>query len=376
MRNHVLAALALLAAVTAPASAAEICGNAIDDDGNNLVDEGCAPSQVSQVCESPLSCMETGMVSWSTGALHFDLPPDVAPKVPFGPSIGMRRYFTSMSTPGANPTSVNKKPLGDHWQHTYLTYINRVNVDTVVLHTNDGRDVRFTTSTTVGGWQSFTPQAGFHVLSMKWNTVSPNQYQMQLLTGETVVFNSVGQATELWDNLGPVPNKVLITWDSTTNGNVSTVTDANGKRRLLFSYSNGLMTSVAFQTFASSVWTTRHTTSYDFTVAGVTRDATSGWYVPANATEWTALLAGTGIANPSNLWLSQQASGNLPDSIGSTPLVPFNGPSYQNTVAGWSRKAVGTVDGGGNQDFQSTLLGNTATTSGLLLSFVAVMPTK
>lgn len=66
---------------------AEICGNDIDDDGNGLTDEGCYPTQTTGVCESPLSCGDTGMVSWSTGSVHYDVPPDINPQVPFGPGI-------------------------------------------------------------------------------------------------------------------------------------------------------------------------------------------------------------------------------------------------------------------------------------------------
>src|SRR5207247_4995763 len=95
------------------ASATEICGNSIDDDGNGLVDETCYPTLTTGVCESPLSCSDTGMVSWTTGSLHYDLPPDIAPAVPYGPGIGLRRFYTSMYSPtGANPTTVNHTPLG------------------------------------------------------------------------------------------------------------------------------------------------------------------------------------------------------------------------------------------------------------------------
>ncbi len=346
-----------------------------------MTDEGCAPSLTTEICESPLSCMETGMMSWSTGALHYDLPPDIAPKVPFGPGIGMRRFYTSTSMPGVNPTSVNKKPLGDHWQHTYLTYLDRYlggdSIYRVVLHTSDGRDVIFKYASTNSGWETFTPQAGFHVMSLKRNTVSPFQYQVQILTGEMLVYNSVGQISEVWDNLQPTPNKVLITWDSTSNGNVSTVTDANGKRRLQFSYASGLMTSVQFQTLASSVWTTRHTTTYDFNfAAGVSRDATSGWYVPASATEWTALLAGTGIANPGSLWGFQEASGNFADSISGVTLTA-TGFYYQQPVAGWSRKSILQLDTGG--DFASNqthaALPNLGTASQMTMTLQAIANT-
>ena len=380
MSRQIPILLVVMASLLAsPAWATEICGNSMDDDANGSTDEGCAPTLTSDICESPLSCMETGMVSWSTGSLHYDLPPDISPKVPYGPGIGFRRFYTSMSTPGTNPTSVNKKPLGDHWQHTYLTYVYRYlggdSVYRVVLHTNDGRDILFTYASTASGWETYTPQAGFPVMSLKRNTSSPNEYRLQLLTGEMLVYNSSGQIIEEWDNLQPTPNKVLITWDSTTNGNVSTVTDANGKRRLRMNYSSDKLTSVEFQTFASSTWTTQHTTSYDYTISGVTRDATSGWYVPASATEWGYLLEGTGIANPGNLWLSQESSGSLADSIGSASLAPSTNPLYQQTVSGWSRKAVGANDGNGGQGFITGSVGDIGTTSGLLLSFVAITQT-
>jgi hypothetical protein len=77
----------------------------------------------------------------------------------------------------------------------------------------------------------------------------------------------------------------------------------------------------------------------------VTRDATSGKYMPANASEWTQLLAGTGIANPTSLWLCQEVSGSLADSIGAKALGPNGSPTYSNAVSGWSRKAVNTSDG-------------------------------
>jgi len=81
--------------------AAEICGNSVDDDGDGLADEGCYPTLTTGQCESPLSCADTGMVSPSTGSLHYWLPPDVAPKVPFGPGIGLRRFYLSQLAIGA-----------------------------------------------------------------------------------------------------------------------------------------------------------------------------------------------------------------------------------------------------------------------------------
>jgi hypothetical protein len=219
VKRFILAAVIAITAMSERAYATEICGNDIDDDGNGVVDEGCAPTLTTGVCESPLSCGLTGMLSWSTGALHYDLPADLSPNVPFGPGIGLRRFYTSMYTPGTGPSSVNHSPLGTRWQHTYMAWLDRYQVAGVykiVLHQSNGSEVYATYASTAGGWETYTPQAGFHVMSIKRNTASPNQYQVQLLTGEMLVFNSVGQIAEIWDNLAPTPNKALVTWTSTT----------------------------------------------------------------------------------------------------------------------------------------------------------------
>lgn len=60
-------------------------------------------------------------------------------------------------------------------------------------------------------------------------------------------------------------------------------------------------------------------------------------FTPSTAGEFTAL----GITAPSNLWLCQEASGNLADSIGALTLTANATPLYQQTVPGWTRKAVG-----------------------------------
>ena len=277
MKRLILVMACLVLGVRTAGATAEICGNDIDDDGNGMVDEGCAPTITTGVCESPLSCGTTGMVSWKTGALHYDLPADLSPKVPYGPGIGLRRFYTSTYAPGFGPVSVNHNPLGARWQHTYMSWIDKSGSgagSNVILHTSEGRDVFATYASSAGGWDSYAPQAGFHVMSIKYNTVSPNQYQVQLLTGETLYFNSVGQLTQLWDTL-PTPNKVLITWTSPSAGNVSTVTDAAGERQLLFNYTSNLLTSVSYQLKIAGTWTTQHTTTYGY-ISGTLMSATIG----------------------------------------------------------------------------------------------------
>ena len=369
VRSKVLLAVTItaLASLTSTRAFAttEICGNDIDDDGNGLTDEGCYPTLSTGVCESPLSCADTGMVSWSTGSLHYDLPPDIAPTVPYGPAIGFRRFYTSMYSPGSSPTSINKTPLGPGWQHTYMTWIDRYTVSSIehiVWHTSQGRDTYYTYATTSGSWKSYTAQNGEHVMSMRYNT-STLEYQVQLLTGEIIHYNQYGQVTEI-DDTEPTPNSVMITWDSTTNGNVSTVTDASGEHRLLFTYSNGLMTELQYQFLVSGTWTTEHTTTYQYS-HGVTWDPTSGWFVPESSTEWTELLAGTGFSNPSNLWLAQETSGNLSDSIGSSTAVAHGVSQWAQSATGWTRKGP-RVSG---NDYFLTPTSNVQTTSQMFLQY-------
>lgn len=76
-------------------------------------------------------------------------------------------------------------------------------------------------------------------------------------------------------------------------------------------------------------------------MTSVTRDATSLIYCPATAAEWTTTMSVAGLSsgNPSLLWLSQEASGDLTDSIG-TFTGTASGWNYQQAVTGWTRSAV------------------------------------
>jgi hypothetical protein len=82
-------------------------------------------------------------------------------------------------------------------------------------------------------------------------------------------------------------------------------------------------------------------------LSGVSRDATSGVYCPANATEWAVVMSAAGLGGlaPAATWLCQEASGSLADSVGAFTLTAAGtGASYQNVVSGWTRLAVGTTD--------------------------------
>jgi len=82
----------------------------------------------------------------------------------------------------------------------------------------------------------------------------------------------------------------------------------------------------------------------------VTRDATSGWWVPASGAEWTSLLSGTSLAIPNfALHGCGDASDPITDAIGTDPLGATGGfPSYHQAVAGWSRLGFSFPD---NQPF-------------------------
>jgi hypothetical protein len=162
MKYKIILAAVLLA--PSLASAAEICGNGLDDNSNGLADEGCYPTLTTGVCESPLSCGATGMVGPTTGSLRYSLPPDVAPSVPFGPGIGFRRFYTSMYAPGA-ASPWYRHPMGDRWQHTYSTWIDKITTPAptkLIFHTNRGQDTLWTFANTTSGFDYYNPQPGFH----------------------------------------------------------------------------------------------------------------------------------------------------------------------------------------------------------------------
>lgn len=82
-------------------------------------------------------------------------------------------------------------------------------------------------------------------------------------------------------------------------------------------------------------------------MAGITPDATSLKYCPASSAEWTTTLAGISAAgNPFALWLMQESSGALADSIDAFDLT-VDSFAYEQTITGWTRKAMLANDLGG-----------------------------
>lgn len=110
-------------------------------------------------------------------------------------------------------------------------------------------------------------------------------------------------------------------------------------------------------------------------MAGVTQDATSLKFVPSTAGEWTKTLAAAGdsVGAPGALYLCQEASGNLADSIDSFTLTAAGtGLTYAQAVTGWSRLGILFNDGGtGTFTSTSASLPDISTTSfAALLYFI------
>jgi len=107
-------------------------------------------------------------------------------------------------------------------------------------------------------------------------------------------------------------------------------------------------------------------------------DPMSGKGVPT-ASQWSEMIQAKGLtmSPPDHLWLMQEASGNLADAIGSAALVPSISPrpTYANSVPGWSRIAVGTLDTQPNQGFGNATVGSLDGTSHLLLLYVSLYAT-
>jgi hypothetical protein len=103
-------------------------------------------------------------------------------------------------------------------------------------------------------------------------------------------------------------------------------------------------------------------------------DATSKKGVPAATFEWTELFSKIGLSKepPTDLWLMQEATGPLNDSNGTVQLVPQNNPTYGNIIPGWSRTAVGTLEGTAEQGFITGATGNLNGSAYLLLVYVSV----
>ncbi|SRR6266436_892239 len=103
-----------------------------------------------------------------------------------------------------------------------------------------------------------------------------------------------------------------------------------------------------------------------------TKDATSGVFVPQNASEWASVMAGAGIASgsPANAWNLQEASGNMTDFLGARNLTATGVLTYQQPVTGWTRLGIKSVDASSTQ-YASTAIPAMNGASAMLLQYVS-----
>jgi hypothetical protein len=108
----------------------------------------------------------------------------------------------------------------------------------------------------------------------------------------------------------------------------------------------------------------------EYTVPGdiaVTKDAYAKVYMPANATEWTTLLSGTGLNNPSSYWIAANAIGaSLADSgTGGRTVTIAGSPTLGAAAPGFQATGIKCTDGSNTQYAMCTVPG--VTTSSVLL---------
>jgi len=115
------------------------------------------------------------------------------------------------------------------------------------------------------------------------------------------------------------------------------------------------------------------------TAIAVTRDATSNIYTPVSSAEWATFRAAFSLTAPApdSLWLLQEASGNLADTIGGLTLTAAGTVTYNQAATGWTRTGVGLADGV-NSQFATTSASlpnaNAASQTVLLIGTVTTSP--
>lgn len=109
------------------------------------------------------------------------------------------------------------------------------------------------------------------------------------------------------------------------------------------------------------------------------KDATSGIYVPANATEWGSVLSTAGITSggPSFLWLMQDTASPESEVMGTGVTLATSGTAgtFAAAVSGWSRKGWQSAGDGVTSRLlsTSTSLPNPASASALMLGYIAIL---
>lgn len=264
--SFLLIALSALAFLATPASAAEICGNGIDDDSDGSADETCWPAGANKICENPVGCGVTGDIAPKTGGIVYRLKADIDPKVAYGPSIPFIRQYHSLYEPGGSAPQY-RTSAGARWQHNWQSWIDKSGT-TAVVHLTTGQDVLFTYTGTLAGFDYYAPQPGYHFKHLRQATASPNKWELRTLTGDTFTYDwasPVGKLIEVGDSVG---NKVTVAYDG--SGRPSIILDASGTKRLVLTYTNGRVDQVRFHTIDGGTPTTRYYVTFAYSGANQT----------------------------------------------------------------------------------------------------------
>ena len=252
--------LLTLIALARDASAAETCGDGLDNDTDGLADEGCWPAAVTGVCENPLSCGLTGSIAPKLGAVVYAMAADLAPRVAYGPELTFQRTYMSHYEPGTSAPAY-RKPFSKIWHHNWMSWLDKntsPDPDQVIVHLPSGQDVLFEFDTTSGGFDYYTPQIGAHYDYLRQATSSPYQWELRTLQGWVYVYDwssPTGKLIEVHDSLA-TPNVVTLSYDG--SGRLQYVTDAQGARRLEFAYNaSSYLVNVYYKTISGGTATTR-----------------------------------------------------------------------------------------------------------------------
>jgi hypothetical protein len=169
-----------------------------------------------------------------------------------------------------------------------------------------------------------------------------------------------------------------IGWTCNTAGHVITCTRVHGWIGAQPTITIPVTTGSSALTASTSV----AVTGSNFSTANATQTTVvglvasdNGRYFPQSTAQWNTLIARRGLVNwvaPDMLHLMQEASGNLADSTGSFTLTASGtGLAYQQTVSGFTTKAVTTTDAGtGAFSTTSASLPDLSATSFLYLAYL------
>jgi hypothetical protein len=108
-------------------------------------------------------------------------------------------------------------------------------------------------------------------------------------------------------------------------------------------------------------------------LAGVAKDAGNNKYRPGNSAQWSAVRTVSGIPSiPNSAHDFVAPSGNIPDLVGSHPLVVSGSPDRAVAIAGVATTGIGGNGTGSNQFAQATGVGNPNTTETVLLGYCKI----